>query len=205
MRYWASTLPVGAGAVGLHGSTVGEGSAGLQRDSDCPIPKRMPRAGACVFFFQAEDGIRDADVTGVQTCALPISLRPGPSQARVPNSQNRRAPQIRERTWSVPAHPCGRSPALPAALRIHPAPPQTRRPATRSTRPGAIATPQTKLPAQSEFLRRRLAILAARTAPRCNSPPPCTRAGTLGPPKNPSHGPTRDARSCRFLLVEVKS
>src|SRR6266498_1414233 len=27
-----------------------------------------------VFFFQAEDGIRDADVTGVQTCALPISV-----------------------------------------------------------------------------------------------------------------------------------
>src|SRR5215813_15345196 len=26
------------------------------------------------FFFQAEDGIRDADVTGVQTCALPICL-----------------------------------------------------------------------------------------------------------------------------------
>src|SRR2546430_8092147 len=27
----------------------------------------------CVFFFQAEDGIRDLTVTGVQTCALPIS------------------------------------------------------------------------------------------------------------------------------------
>ena len=26
------------------------------------------------FFFQAEDGIRDRDVTGVQTCALPSSL-----------------------------------------------------------------------------------------------------------------------------------
>src|SRR5207249_9555849 len=26
------------------------------------------------FFFQAEDGIRDRNVTGVQTCALPISL-----------------------------------------------------------------------------------------------------------------------------------
>ena len=26
------------------------------------------------FFFQAEDGIRDRLVTGVQTCALPISL-----------------------------------------------------------------------------------------------------------------------------------
>src|SRR2546425_9025565 len=29
------------------------------------------------FFFQAEDGIRDKLVTGVQTCALPISLDPG--------------------------------------------------------------------------------------------------------------------------------
>src|SRR5690349_22717099 len=27
------------------------------------------------FFFQAEDGIRDLYVTGVQTCALPISWR----------------------------------------------------------------------------------------------------------------------------------
>src|SRR5262249_57039920 len=26
----------------------------------------------CFFFFQAEDGIRDWSVTGVQTCALPI-------------------------------------------------------------------------------------------------------------------------------------
>src|SRR5690606_41032256 len=26
-----------------------------------------------IFFFQAEDGIRDFHVTGVQTCALPIS------------------------------------------------------------------------------------------------------------------------------------
>src|SRR5690625_5374920 len=28
-----------------------------------------------MFFFQAEDGIRDGHVTGVQTCALPISFR----------------------------------------------------------------------------------------------------------------------------------
>src|SRR5256885_4620335 len=28
-----------------------------------------------IFFFQAEDGIRDYKVTGVQTCALPISGR----------------------------------------------------------------------------------------------------------------------------------
>src|SRR5699024_12196260 len=30
---------------------------------------------AIVFLFQAEDGIRDRNVTGVQTCALPISIR----------------------------------------------------------------------------------------------------------------------------------
>src|SRR5690606_39948700 len=29
------------------------------------------------FFFQAEDGIRDFHVTGVQTCALPISVGAG--------------------------------------------------------------------------------------------------------------------------------
>src|SRR2546426_6824495 len=29
-----------------------------------------------IFFFQAEDGIRDYKVTGVQTCALPISAWP---------------------------------------------------------------------------------------------------------------------------------
>src|SRR5207248_8281407 len=28
------------------------------------------------FFFQAEDGIRDRTVTGVQTCALPIYVHP---------------------------------------------------------------------------------------------------------------------------------
>src|SRR5207249_6273220 len=28
-----------------------------------------------IFFFQAEDGIRDRNVTGVQTCALPIWLQ----------------------------------------------------------------------------------------------------------------------------------
>src|SRR6266403_5930701 len=46
------------------------------------------------FFFQAEDGIRDLYVTGVQTCALPISGR-GPSDkvfehqvAQEPEQQN---------------------------------------------------------------------------------------------------------------------
>src|SRR2546427_8984332 len=34
------------------------------------------------FFFQAEDGIRDLTVTGVQTCAIPIS----PAQSRAGNA-----------------------------------------------------------------------------------------------------------------------
>src|SRR5437764_10205558 len=34
---------------------------------------------SCLFFFQAEDGIRDTSVTGVQTCALPISFSAHPA------------------------------------------------------------------------------------------------------------------------------
>src|SRR5256886_17549222 len=37
------------------------------------MPMTVPSGLAC-FFFQAEDGIRDLTVTGVQTCALPILL-----------------------------------------------------------------------------------------------------------------------------------
>src|SRR5262249_59598570 len=36
------------------------------------------------FFFQAEDGIRDWSVTGVQTCALPILGVPGEAACPVP-------------------------------------------------------------------------------------------------------------------------
>src|SRR5690625_7860637 len=39
----------------------------------------------CFFFFQAEDGIRDGHVTGVQTCALPISS--GASSSSSPESR----------------------------------------------------------------------------------------------------------------------
>src|SRR2546429_1420615 len=42
------------------------------------------------FFFQAEDGIRDVAVTGVQTCALPISPFPArPSIHRRPRPDHR--------------------------------------------------------------------------------------------------------------------
>src|SRR2546427_8837919 len=45
------------------------------------------------FFFQAEDGIRDLTVTGVQTCALPISNRSASDGARNPRpAETRHAP-----------------------------------------------------------------------------------------------------------------
>src|SRR2546430_9569894 len=54
---------------------------------------------SCYFFFQAEDGIRDLTVTGVQTCALPISgvgssgpmpsATPAPAQPPTPESTAR--------------------------------------------------------------------------------------------------------------------
>src|SRR5438876_676403 len=50
------------------------------------------------FFFQAEDGIRDGRVTGVQTCALPISLAPVRHDAIQPRAEPRRLPAAREVT-----------------------------------------------------------------------------------------------------------
>src|SRR5258706_2435535 len=53
-----------------------------------------------LFFFQAEDGIRDWSVTGVQTCALPIfrcsqpcrsGSRPGKATRRTPTGARRRS------------------------------------------------------------------------------------------------------------------
>src|SRR5438309_6355205 len=43
------------------------------------------------FFFQAEDGIRDGTVTGVQTCALPILMIPNSVAAFVAASAPARA------------------------------------------------------------------------------------------------------------------
>src|SRR5439155_16248880 len=48
-----------------------------------------------IFFFQAEDGIRDGHVTGVQTCALPISLLLGSGELAVtPASAALAAPAV---------------------------------------------------------------------------------------------------------------
>src|SRR3989475_3128268 len=45
-------------------------------------PPPHPISSPVVFFLQAEDGIRDLTVTGVQTCVLPISGRPSDTTTR---------------------------------------------------------------------------------------------------------------------------
>src|SRR5690625_6307266 len=50
----------------------------------------MLRVYYLLFFFQAEDGIRDGHVTGVQTCALPISGGPGAARRCTASSLNPR-------------------------------------------------------------------------------------------------------------------
>src|SRR5690606_40962277 len=58
-----------------------------------------------IFFFQAEDGIRDFHVTGVQTCALPICTTVGPAAVATPGAgvNSRIVPSARSRTRYVPA------------------------------------------------------------------------------------------------------
>src|SRR6266581_1626962 len=60
----------------------------------------MKKMLLCVrfFFFQAEDGIRDGRVTGVQTCALPIWRHPQAEQALV---ERARAGEVRDADGSV--------------------------------------------------------------------------------------------------------
>src|SRR5437660_4489289 len=54
------------------------------------------------FFLQAEDGIRGGHVTGVQTCALPISARPSaPSEGRNVAVEFRWAQMVALAGWVV--------------------------------------------------------------------------------------------------------
>src|SRR6266853_1184838 len=68
--------------------------------------------GSCVFFFQAEDGIRDLTVTGVQTCALPI----------LPGTYQKPAPyRLQTFTYSTGLAFTGRSAACAPATATRPA------------------------------------------------------------------------------------
>src|SRR5205809_4516913 len=66
------------------------------------------------FFFQAEDGIRDVAVTGVQTCALPISGGPRADRGTAAQGEIRRRDDVRRRRHG------GRGSARNRALRAAP-------------------------------------------------------------------------------------
>src|SRR2546422_2665714 len=72
-----------------------------------------------VFFFQAEDGIRDVAVTGVQTCALPISSRGGQRDqgawGRAPDAAtDRRAAWRGSDSRTAPGHRAEAPPQAPS-------------------------------------------------------------------------------------------
>src|SRR5207245_11725078 len=100
----------------------------------------------CFFFFQAEDGIRDATVTGVQTCALPICfceparLRPSPSHHRRIDPLPGAVPQ----SLAVPRGNClyalARRTAGPQSLPPHAAASQPLRPKASAARLASATT-----------------------------------------------------------------
>src|SRR5690606_11756796 len=70
------------------------------------------------FFFQAEDGIRDFHVTGVQTCALPIWTGTAPSSGTDSSLAARPAATSRKGTTRMEQYEPDRlSPAQVAAMR----------------------------------------------------------------------------------------
>src|SRR2546430_6588130 len=64
------------------------------------------------FFFQAKAGIRDLPVTGVQTCALPISLirAPAPAAEESPSAARREECNRLRRPFQAPPPPPPRLP-----------------------------------------------------------------------------------------------
>src|SRR6202521_3624466 len=87
-------MSVGA-RVGMSGSGGSQSATRSQLRGACGIyAARL----TCLFFFQAEDGIRDSEVTGVQTCALPISSRRGIRDSEVTGVQTCALPIDRKST-----------------------------------------------------------------------------------------------------------
>src|SRR5260370_5335943 len=55
-----------------HAVARGQAVAVVEREEGAHVVFNVTLVAVVFFFFQAEDGIRDSSVTGVQTCALPI-------------------------------------------------------------------------------------------------------------------------------------
>src|SRR2546430_2948078 len=127
-----------------------------------------------LFFFQAEDGIRDLTVTGVQTCALPIYCR-GARGAEALRRDDRRGEPRARRLRAARAGPTDGA----ARARLHDLP--------RSERTPAAARP------------RPLGRSAADGGDRARAhgggrPPPSPRGAGRGPAPPPRGPPSRAVR-----------
>src|SRR5207244_6346302 len=86
-----------------------------------------PWSGGSPFFFHAEDGIRADLVTGVQTCALPISARATAKSSR----QGATLAAVRQRASVRSAFPAA-APEEAACAKLDPAKLRTEIPAART-------------------------------------------------------------------------
>src|SRR2546430_6394094 len=137
------------------------------------------------FFFQAEDGIRDLTVTGVQTCALPILAAPGSAQC---TGQSRCPPPAQTSAGCSPAAPTAAgcrtrwapSPTAGTAA-TPPAPPES------CSTTGATGPPPTGRPRQCD---------SAPAAGSCPRTPPCTASPSARPPSRGLCLPRGDSTQC---------
>src|SRR6266436_2464832 len=79
LQHWLNDLreKLGGTQVAIDGKTMRGSHDGDTRPNALHLVSAWATEARLFFFFQAEDGIRDVAVTGVQTCALPISERSG--------------------------------------------------------------------------------------------------------------------------------
>src|SRR5256885_5417703 len=86
-------------SVAIYRQLVCASSVSLTRGANAQCPALM-----FFFFFQAEDGIRDYKVTGVQTCALPICCcsRQGRDAGRELHDRLRREQQLPRSSGGLP-------------------------------------------------------------------------------------------------------
>src|ERR1039457_3485884 len=140
------------------------------------------------FFFQAEDGIRDYKVTGVQTCALPISAGSGSAtprrpvrnrRARIPPSRGRPSPPFpppgpgSNRKWKCPRG-ASHSPDLNVSGKSPPC-------------KGVDTSQAGKVPEQPSFVACCFGGTDGRLPSSVNQPPVCpartAQPGQLPPPR----------------------
>src|SRR5256885_12990587 len=108
----------------------------------------MLRDTRCHFFFQAEDGIRDYKVTGVQTCALPISEAEALAEVAPVAAISQTAPQKHgadDRSGEIDGEEIDESQAAPGAFRSPAA--RARQSSRGNRRAGRASRPRRNAPA----------------------------------------------------------